>query len=59
VAFVVSQAIGLQTGTAASDYIHLYDGKAETLAASLNRIQPAAAEIFAALKYPFEAATAA
>jgi len=59
VAFVVSQAIGLQIETATSDYIQLYDGKAETLAASLDRIQHAAAEIIAALECPFEAATAA
>jgi len=57
VAFVVSQAIGLQAGTAASDYIQLYDGKAETLAASFNRIQHAAAAIIAALECPSEAAT--
>lgn len=49
VAFVVCQAIGLETGTAASDYIQLFDGKAETLAASLDRIQRTAAEIIAAL----------
>ncbi len=49
VAFVVCQAIGLETGTAASDYIQLFDGKAETLAASLDRIQKTAAEIIAAL----------
>lgn len=48
VAFVVCRAIGLETGTAASDYIQLYDGKAETLAASLDRIQHVAAEIIAA-----------
>jgi len=56
VAFVVSQAIGLQIETATSDYIQLYDGKAETLAASLDRIQHAAAEIIAALECPSEAA---
>lgn len=49
VAFVVCQAIGLETGTAASDYIQLYDGSNETLAASLNRIQHIAAEIIAEL----------
>ncbi|MBX3357327.1 MAG: hypothetical protein KF745_02755 [Phycisphaeraceae bacterium] len=49
VAFVVSSAIGLETGTAASDYIQLYDGKTETLAASLDRIQKTAAEIIAKL----------
>lgn len=45
VAFVVGHAIGLETGTAASDYIQLYDGKAETLAASFDRIQRTAEEI--------------
>lgn len=49
VAFVVCQAIGLETGTAASDYIQLFDGKTETLAASLDRIQKTAAEIIAAV----------
>lgn len=42
VAFVVSQAIGLDTGPAASDYIRLYNGDTETLTASLDRIQRAA-----------------
>jgi len=55
VAFVVSHAIGLQIETATSDYIQRHDGKAETLTASLNRIQHAAAEIIAALEGPFEA----
>jgi len=58
-AFVVTQPIGLQTTTAASDSIQIYDGKAETLAASVNRIQHAAAGIIAALECPFEVATAA
>lgn len=49
VAFVVSAAIGLETGTAASDYIQLYQGDAETLAASLDRIQRSSAEIIEAL----------
>ena len=58
-AFVVTQPIGLQTTTAASDSIQIYDGKSETLAASVNRIQHAAAGIIAALECPFEAASAA
>lgn len=49
VAHVVCSAIGLETGTAASDYIQLYDGTVETLAASLDRIQHAAASIINAL----------
>ncbi|MEK6701635.1 MAG: ArdC family protein [Planctomycetota bacterium] len=59
VAFVVCQAIGLETGTAASDYIQLYDGKTETLAASLDRIQRVAADIIAALRGRDEEAFAA
>ena len=59
VAFVVSQAIGLETGTAASDYIQLFDGKAETLAHSLDRIQKTAADIIAAIHAPVEHAHAA
>lgn len=49
VAFVVSHAIGLDTGTAASDYIQLYAGNKETLLASLGAIQHATTEILTAL----------
>lgn len=49
VAFVVCQAVGLETGTAASDYIQLYQGNAETLAASLERIQHVASGVISAL----------
>lgn len=49
VAFVVTSACGLDTGTAASDYIQLYRGDRETLAASLGRIQKTASEILATL----------
>jgi antirestriction protein ArdC len=59
VAFVVCQAIGLENGSAASDYIQLYDGKTETLAASLDRIQHVAADIIAAIQCPNEQAIAA
>ena len=45
VAFVVCQAACLESGTAASDYIQLYDGKKETLVASLGRIHGAASRI--------------
>ena len=45
VAFVVCQAIGLETGTAMSDYIQIYDGNRATLLASLERIQRTAARI--------------
>ncbi len=49
VAFVASQAIGLDTGTAAVDYIRLYAGDTDTLAASLDRIQKTAAAIIGAI----------
>lgn len=45
VAFVVSQAIGLETLSAAKDYIQLYDGDAELLAERLENIQWVANEI--------------
>jgi hypothetical protein len=49
VAFVVCSAIGLATGNASADYIALYDGNADTLAASLARVQRAAAKIIGAV----------
>ena len=49
VAFVVCQAIGLETGTAAADYIQLYAGDKETLSESLDFVQKTAAEIIAAI----------
>ena len=49
VAFVVSQAIGLDTNTAAADYIQLYAGDKDTLGASLDRIQHTAAAIIDAI----------
>lgn len=49
VAFVVCQAIGLETGTAAADYIQLYNGDKATLAESLEYIQHTAAEIIAGI----------
>jgi antirestriction protein ArdC len=45
VAFVVCHAIGLDTNTAASDYIALYQGDQTTLAESLEVIQKTSAEI--------------
>jgi antirestriction protein ArdC len=45
VAFVVCKAIGLDTNTAACDYIKLYNGDAATLTASLHFVQKTAAEI--------------
>lgn len=45
VAFVVGEAVGLSAGEAARDYLHLYRGDRDGLAASLDRIQRAAAII--------------
>ncbi len=50
IAFVVSKAVGLQTGTASADYIQLYHGNASLLAESLEVIQKASAVILAALE---------
>jgi hypothetical protein len=49
VAYIVSQAIGLDCSTAACDYIKLYDGKKETLLASLANVRRAANEIIEAI----------
>jgi antirestriction protein ArdC len=49
VAFVVCHGIGLDTNTASSDYIQLYNGDKETLVKSLGRIQRTAAEILGAV----------
>lgn len=59
IAFVVSKAVGLETGTASADYIQLYHGNATLLAYSLEVIQKASAVILAALerKYEFEQET--
>jgi len=48
-AFVVCHAIGLETGSAAADYIQLWNGDKETLTASLTYIQKAASQMLAAL----------
>jgi antirestriction protein ArdC len=45
VAFVVSRAVGLETNTAAADYIALYNGDKKTLAESLATIQETAGRI--------------
>jgi hypothetical protein len=55
VAFVVSAAIGLDTGNSASDYIQLYNGDTEILSASLDRIQKTATGILAAITQDAEA----
>jgi antirestriction protein ArdC len=49
VAFVVCQAIGLETGTAARDYIQLYEGDAKLLTESLERIHQTATQILEAI----------
>ena len=45
VAFAVCHGVGLETGTAASDYIQLYNGSSETLQESLHHIRDCAARI--------------
>ena len=49
VAFVVCHGIGLDTNSASSDYIQLYNGDKETLIKSLERIQKTASEILEAV----------
>jgi len=49
VAFVVCQSAGLDTNTAASDYIQLYQGNRDVLRESLERIQCAAQNILDAV----------
>ena len=50
IAFVVGKTIGLDTGRASADYIHLYHGNASLLAESLEVIQQTSAVILAALE---------
>lgn len=50
VAYVVCHAIGLETSTASSDYIHLYRGDKDTLAESLQYVRNVSAEIISALE---------
>ena len=54
IAFVVGKTIGLDTGRASADYIHLYHGNASLLAESLEVIQQTSAVILAALQPPTE-----
>ncbi len=49
VAFVVCQAIGLETGSAAQDYIQLYEGDAKLLTESLEHIRQTATRILNAI----------
>ena len=50
VAFIVGQAVGLEMGTASSDYIQMYAGNAALLAESLEVIQRTSAVILAAIQ---------
>jgi hypothetical protein len=58
IAFVVGQTIGLNTGRASADYIHLYHGNAALLAESLEVIQKTSAVILSALENPAAEVTA-
>lgn len=49
VAYVVAQAVGLDTGTASSDYIQLYQGDKEQLTQSLDAVRKAASLILEAI----------
>jgi hypothetical protein len=48
-AFVVCHAVGLDTGSAACDYIQLWNGDVDTLTQSLANVQRAASQILGAL----------
>ena len=50
VAFIVGQSVGLEMGTASSDYIQMYSGNAALLAESLEVIQRTSAVILAAIQ---------
>ncbi len=52
IAFVIGKTVGLETGTASADYIHLYHGNASLLAESLEVIQQSSAVTLAALQPP-------
>ena len=52
IAFVVGRTIGLDTGRASADYIHLYHGNAALLTESLEVIQKTSAVILSALENP-------
>jgi len=56
VAYVVCNAIGLETGTASADYVNLYHGNASLLAESLEVVQKTVGVILAAIENPFDAA---
>src|ERR1700674_5041902 len=48
-AYVVCQAVGLDTGSAASDYIQIWNGDVEVLTESLGYIRQAASQMLEAL----------
>jgi len=48
-AFVVCHAIGLETGSAACDYIQLWNGDAQLLAGSLGHVRQAVSQMLTAL----------
>jgi antirestriction protein ArdC len=54
IAFVVGRTIGLNTGWASADYIHLYKGNAALLTESLEVIKQTASVILKALESPVE-----
>jgi len=58
IAFVVGTSIGLETGHASADYIHLYHGNAALLAESLEVIQRTSALILSAIEPPAKAEAA-
>jgi hypothetical protein len=51
-AFVVGQAIGLETNSTSWDYVKLYDGDKDTLAQSLQYIQQGSTEILSGITPP-------
>jgi len=59
VAFVVCQAVGLQTGTASQDYIQVWHGDANLLRESLEAVQQTAAVILGGISPEPVAVTAA
>jgi len=59
VSFVVCQAIGLENGSSAADYIQIWDGDANLLRESLESVQQVAAVILRGIAPENPAATAA
>jgi DNA transposition AAA+ family ATPase len=59
VAFVVCQAVGLQTGTASQDYIKIWHGDANLLRERLEAVQQTAAVILGGISSEPAAMTAA